>query len=84
MTHRATPPPAPPPKTTTKVPPPASWLRGAGLLACGAVLVVDVAWDHHLDGTTWGYLAAFLVAVYGPELLLAAPAAIRAFFNRAE
>jgi len=70
------------PPTPTKVPPPASWLRGAGLLACGAVLAGDVAWDHHLDGTTWGYLAAFLVAVYGPELLLAAPDALRAILKR--
>ena len=83
MTRRATPP-TKPPKAPSKVPPPASWLRGAGLLACGAVLAADVVWDHHLDGGTLAYLAAFLVAVYGPELLLAAPAALRAFFNRAD
>ena len=78
MPNRAT----PPPKTPAKVPPPASWLRGAGLLACAAVLLSDVAWDHHLDGNGFGYLAAFLVAVYGPDLVLAAPDLIRAFFRR--
>lgn len=82
MTRRATPPPATPPPTRTLVPPPASWLRGAGLIACGAVLAADVAWDHRLDGGVWAYLAAFLVAVYGPELLLAAPGALKALFGR--
>jgi hypothetical protein len=71
--------PVPNPKSA---PPPANWLRLAGLVACTAVLAADVLTDRHLDGGIAAYLIAYTVVIYGPELVLSAPDAIRAIFKR--
>lgn len=72
---------APPPEPPVKAPPPAQWLRGAGLVALGGYLVVDIL-DGPPSSSVWAYAGGVTVVLWGPEILVAAPDIVRALFRR--